>query len=114
MLRLLPFREIWAVDFEFGGEDGCRPVPRCLVARELKSRRTIRVWEDELLHMPKPPYPTDAGVLFVAYYASAEITCHLALGWPVPERIFDLFTEWRELAGGGHWNRHSHCASDHL
>jgi len=100
MLRLLPFREIWAVDFEFGGEDGCRPVPRCLVARELKSRRTIRVWEDELLHMPKPPYPTDAGVLFVAYYAPAEITCHLALGWPVPERIFDLFTEWRVVTNG--------------
>ena len=98
--RLVPFREVWAVDFEFGGGDGNRPVTRCLVARELRSGRTIRVWEDELLRMCKPPYPIDAGVLFVAYYASAEIGCHLALGWPVPQRILDLFTEWRAATNG--------------
>jgi hypothetical protein len=33
--------------------------------------------------------------LFVAYYASAELGCHLALGWPMPARILDLFTEFR-------------------
>jgi hypothetical protein len=38
--------------------------------------------------------------LFVAYYASAEIGCHLALGWPVPERVLDLFTEFRNLTNG--------------
>ena len=86
-LDRLPYREIWAVDFEFGGGDGNVPVPRCLVARELRSGRIVRVWEDELLHMRQPPYPTDAGVLFVAYYASAEVGCHLAHGWPVPVRI---------------------------
>ena len=40
-----------------------------------------------------PPYPTGPDALFVAYYASAEISCHLALGWPVPERVLDLFTD---------------------
>ena len=47
-----------------------------------------------------PPYATDANALFVAYYASAEIGCHLALGWPVPERVLDLFTEFRNQTNG--------------
>jgi hypothetical protein len=99
-LDRLPYREIWCADFEFGGGNGNVPVPRCLAARELRSGRTIRVWEDELRRMRKPPYPTDAGTLFVAYYASAEIGCHIALAWPIPERILDLFTEWRAATNG--------------
>ena len=39
-------------------------------------------------------------MLFVAYYASAEIGCHLALSWPVPERVLDLFTEFRNQTNG--------------
>ena len=35
-----------------------------------------------------------------AYYASAEISCHLALAWPVPERVLDLFTEFRSRTNG--------------
>lgn len=99
-LDLLPYDQIWAVDFEFSAEGGNRPIPRCLVARELRSGRTVRVWEDELLRLRKPPYPTDARTLFVAYYASAEIGCHLALGWPVSLRVLDLFTEWRAATNG--------------
>jgi DNA polymerase I len=38
--------------------------------------------------------------LFVAYYASAEIGCHLSLGWPVPERVLDLFVEFRNSLNG--------------
>ena len=100
VLDRLPYREIWAADFEYGGGDGNVPDVRCLVARELRSGRIVRAWEDELLRMRKPPYPTDAGALFVAYYASAEIGCHLALDWPIPLRIVDLFTEWRAATNG--------------
>jgi hypothetical protein len=100
VLDRLPYREIWAVDFEFGGGDGDAPIPRCLAARELRSGRTVRVWEDELLRMRRPPYPTDDRTLFIAYYASAEVGCHLALGWPVPVRIVDFFTEWRANTNG--------------
>ena len=35
------------------------------------------------------------GSLFVAYHASAETGCHLALGWPLPEAILDLEAEFR-------------------
>jgi hypothetical protein len=38
--------------------------------------------------------------LFVAYYSSAEIGCHLTLRWPVPERVLDLFTEFRNHTNG--------------
>jgi DNA polymerase I len=47
-----------------------------------------------------PPYATGPGALFVAYYASAEIGCRLALGWPVPHRVLDLFTEFRNHTNG--------------
>ena len=100
MLDALPFAEIWAADFEFRAEPGENPEPICLVARELRPGRTIRVWQDELRQMVRPPYPTGPDALFVAYYASAELGCHLALGWPVPERVLDLFTEFRNHTNG--------------
>jgi DNA polymerase-1 len=46
------------------------------------------------------PYATGPDVLFVAYYASAELGCHRALGWPMPQRILDLFTEFRARTNG--------------
>ena len=46
---------------------------------------------------PAPPYATGPDVLFVAYYASAELGCYCVLGWPMPERILDLFIEFRNL-----------------
>ena len=93
-----PFTEIWAVDFEFGSEPGENPEPVCLVAWELRSARKVRLWRDEF--DTAPPYPTGATALFVAYYASAEIGCHLALNWLVPERVLDLFTEFRNHTNG--------------
>ena len=90
--------EIWAVDFEFGAKPGENPEPVCLVAWELRSGRKLRLWRDEF--GAAPPYPTGPDVLFVAYYASAEIGCHLALGWPAPQRVLDLFTEFRNHTNG--------------
>jgi hypothetical protein len=97
-LDLLPFLEVWAVDFEFVAKDGDNPDPVCLVALELRTGRKLRLWRDQF--GAEPPYPTGPNALFVAYYASAEIGCHLALGWPVPERVLDLFTEFRNATNG--------------
>jgi DNA polymerase I len=97
-IAVLPFREVWAIDFEFCAPAGENPEPVCLVAWELRSGRRVRVWRDEF--GASPPYPTGPDVLLVAYYASAEISCHLALGWPVPERVLDLFTEFRNRTNG--------------
>ena len=93
-----PFREVWAADFEFVAHTGERPDVVCLVARELKSGRVIRLWRDQL--GPVPPYATGPDTLFVAYYASAELGCHRALGWPTPARVLDLFTEFRARRNG--------------
>ena len=64
------FREVVVVDFEFTAIAGERPVPVCLVARELRSGRRFRMFDQ---FGPLPPYATGPDVLFVAYYASAEL-----------------------------------------
>jgi DNA polymerase I len=94
------YREVWCVDFEFGALPGERPEPRCMVAREWRSGRSFRVWVDELAGMPRPPFPIGADSLFVAYYASAELGCFLALDWAMPARVLDLFAEFRNLTNG--------------
>jgi DNA polymerase-1 len=99
-LRAFGFNELWAGDFEFSAQPGERPSPICLVTRELCTGRTIRLWEDELRQRPTPPYPTGRDVLFIAYYASAEIACHLALGWSPPARVLDLYAEFRNQTNG--------------
>jgi len=79
---------VWAVDFEFTAHAGERQIPVCMVARELRSDRTVRLWQDQF--GSTPPFPTGADALFVAYYASAELGCFRALGWAMPARILDL------------------------
>jgi len=69
-----------------------------MVAKELKSGQTWRRRRGEF--DSTPPFSTDASTLFVAYYASAELGCFRALGWPTPARILDLFTEFRSLTNG--------------
>jgi hypothetical protein len=88
-----PFKEIWAADFEFVHRDGERyPEPVCLVAWELRSRRKIRLWKDQF--GDDPPYSISADSLFVSFSVPAELSCHLALGWPLPARILDLRIEF--------------------
>ncbi len=94
------FKEIWLVDFEFIGKPGERQDPVCLVARELLSGRKLRIGWDELKQMKVPPYSIGPDSLFVAYYASAEMGCHLSLGWPLPENVLDLYAEFRNLTNG--------------
>lgn len=108
MLDLLPFEHVVAVDFEFefGGHDtlgaagrsGERPRPVCMVARELRSRQTWRLWRDQF--EAEPPFPIDATAIVVSYYASAELGCFKALNWPQPIFILDLFTEFRARTNG--------------
>lgn len=91
------FREVWLADFEFRAPPGERPAPICLVARELYSDRLLRLWQDEL---DSPPFRTGPDTLFVAFYSSAELGCYLALDWPMPSRILDLFIEFSNLTCG--------------
>lgn len=90
------FAKVWCVDFEFMARPGERPDPVCCVAMELRSGQEIRLWGEEMAS-PLPLGPDD---LYVAYYASAEMGCHLALGWPMPANVLDLFTEFRTFSNG--------------
>jgi hypothetical protein len=93
------YRTVWLVDTEFGAAPGCRPEPRCLVARELRSGRLVRRWLDDS-PPGRLPFGLGPDALFVAYYASAELGCHLALGWPMPARVLDLYAEFRCRTSG--------------
>jgi hypothetical protein len=106
--RLSGFRHVVVADFEFefGGHDsfeaasssGERPRPICLVAKDLCTKQTWRLWRGEF--GPFPPFPIGPDSLFIAFYASAELGCFRALGWPRPARILDLFVEFRNATNG--------------
>ncbi len=85
-------------DFEFAISPGERPDPTCLVAHELRSGRRFRLMRDKM--GPEPPYATGPDVLFVAYYASADLGCYRALNWSIPPRILDPFVEFRDRING--------------
>ena len=84
------FKEVWFVDFEFRAPDGENPEPKCMVAYGLHSKTLKRIW---LQGIKGGQSPVDLGneSLYVAYYASAEMGCHLSLDWPLPENLLDLF-----------------------
>ncbi len=94
------YRDVWLVDFEYGSAPGELPEVRCMVARELFTGRLIRLWEDQLRVLPQPPFRIDHHSLFVAYLASAELGCFGVLGWSPPERILDLYVEFKRLTSG--------------
>jgi hypothetical protein len=95
---LAPYREIWLCDFEFTAPPGERPTPRCMVAREFRTGRTLRLWQGEFAELP--PFSIGPDSLFVAYYVSAEFNCSLSLGWPMPVNVLDLYAEFRNLTSG--------------
>ena len=97
-MNALPFREIWLCDFEFAAPDGERPTVRCMVALELRSGKLLRLWDPA----PSSESPIRRGpdVLFVAYFASAELGCYLSLGWPMPTYVLDLYVEFKRMTCG--------------
>ncbi|HEV2901127.1 MAG TPA: DNA polymerase [Pseudaminobacter sp.] len=92
------FEEVWAIDFEYRALDGSNPEVVCMVAHEVISGRRLRMWADELT--ASPPFRTDDRVLFLSYFACAEMSAFLSLHWPLPRRLLDLYTEYRVLANG--------------
>jgi DNA polymerase I len=94
------FDEVWCVDFEFRTNAGDLPEPVCLVALELCSGREMRLWAHELRRRKTPPYRCDRHALFVSYVATAELVCHLVLGWALPAVVLDLYIEFCRHTNG--------------
>lgn len=94
------FPEVAVHDFEYGVTPGERPTPVCLVVHELVSGRVHRLWQDELWARSVPPVPTGKDTLIVGYYLAGDLACFKALGWPRPERILDVYVEFRAATNG--------------
>jgi DNA polymerase I len=96
------FKEVWCADFEFRADPGDHPWPVCMVAKEMRTGREIRIWRSELLSMDRAPFDVGTSALFVAYFASAEFGCFLELGWSLPVNVLDLYAEHRVETNGGY------------
>ena len=93
------FDQIWVADFEYQCLDG--GFQRSTVwSRELTSGKIIRLFEDELLVIKQAPFGTGSRSLFIAFYAPAEFSCFLELGWEFPSNTVDLYAEYRLLRCG--------------
>jgi DNA polymerase I len=100
MLTLPPFHHVVVADFEFefGGHAGNRPRPICMVAKDLCTGQEWQLWRGEF--GAAPPFPTGDSTLLVAFYASAELGCFLALNWAMPRYVLDLYAEFRNRTNG--------------
>ena len=95
------FKRVWLMDFEFFQPPGERPTPLCYVARELVSGRTDKVWiENAGGGQASPMAPIGPDELLVAYLASAEMSCLLAMGIDLPLNVLDLYTEFKNTVNG--------------
>jgi DNA polymerase-1 len=97
---MMPYRQIWLIDFEFHPSTDLLPVPVCMCAKELISGRGISFFQPDF--PSSPPFSMSEDVLFVAFNAVAEISCFLALGWPIPANILDLFVEFSRHVNDRH------------
>jgi hypothetical protein len=109
LLDHLPFKHIVAVDceFHFGGHktfeeatrSGERPRPVCLVAKDLRTGQTWKLFANEF--RSELPFPTGTETCLVAFYASAEFGCFEARECNLKNTfILDLFTEFRAHTNG--------------
>jgi hypothetical protein len=86
------FKCIWLVDFEFRQPDGFLPQPHCAVLKELKSQRTLKLWQPTASDFPEWSAEDS---LFVAFNSDAEFSCLMELGARLPQHVLDLYTEFR-------------------
>lgn len=98
-MNLKNFENIVVVDFEFYGDDGDHQKPICVVSKNLKTNNVKRIWLHKNSQTP-PPFKLDEDTLYVGFYTPAEMRCHLALDWPLPHNLLDLYVEFRNLTNG--------------
>jgi DNA polymerase I-like protein with 3'-5' exonuclease and polymerase domains len=83
-------------DAEFLAAPGERPRVVCF-AWKVNNGPTQSFWVDAL--GSAPPYPIGPDSVYVIF-TQAELTCHLALGWPLPKNVIDLNSELRHMTSG--------------
>jgi DNA polymerase-1 len=86
----------WVVDFEFQAPAGHRPKVWCGVFHCLETGETRRLVFNNPGPHPNPLGPEDT---LVAFFASAELTSYLSLGWELPAHVIDLYAEAKVILG---------------
>ena len=97
--EVLQLHDIIVVDTEFrqDSDAGKLPHPWCISWMSLRDRVPHKVWlEGSDLECPYDPETT----IVVAYYAPAEMSVFLQLGWSLPKMVVDLFAEYALKTNG--------------
>jgi hypothetical protein len=98
-LAAIGFSRAWIIDSEYRQPRGERSTPHCIVARCIITGETLRLWVSGE-STPRCPFALDRSELFIAYAADAEIGAFLALGWPAPLCVIDLYAEFLRVRNG--------------
>jgi hypothetical protein len=89
------------VDFEYArGSTGDALLPTCMVAHELESGFTHRLWREQLQALPAAPFDVGSSTLLIGFKTESELQCFLSLGWRLPCHVLDLYAEWRWRSNG--------------
>lgn len=100
MLPLSDFTAIWLVTVATIRRVGERAEPIALVGQDAKSGDLVEARTPHLQTIRRPPYPTGPDTLVITTDANTLFGLHLALGWPMPERLIDLLLEHRNAING--------------
>ena len=101
------YDSVWHLDFEFREDANHLPVPVSLFAYEQHTGTEIFLRREQLLTLRRAPFGTGPRDLLVTFAANAEISCFLALGWPFPFNVLDLYVE----TIASHKRPHRHLAA---
>jgi hypothetical protein len=83
------------LDFEYFAPAGCNPRPICVawICPTTGESGTRWLWDE-----PQPcPFSMSAGTVLLSYNIAAEVSCFLALGWPRPTNVIDLWLEYGQV-----------------
>ncbi len=94
------FGTITVGHFSFQSTPGEIPKPVGLTYKNYRDGRIRHLCREELVALEHPPFPIGEGNLVVGYRTFQDLTCHLALGWPLPKNVVDLLFEFRNVTNG--------------
>lgn len=94
------FTNAWIVIARIMIESGEKAQPIAFVAQDIERGSLIEIGMPRLLDVRHPPYPTGPQAAICTVDVRELAAFHLALGWPMPERIIDLMIEFKLVSSG--------------
>jgi DNA polymerase-1 len=83
------------IDFEYYAPPGCNPKPICVawICPTTGESGTRWLWDE----LQPCPFPITVETILLSYNIAAEVSCFLALGWPRPSNVIDLWLEYGQV-----------------